>query len=282
MSRLILDAALAYARHGRRVFPCRARSKAPATAHGKDDATVDIGLIRKWWDRTPEANVAIATGAASGLVVLDVDPRHGGFDSIEDLEARFGRLPETPVSLTGGGGTHSVFQRPSIVTIPCRTNLGGFPGIDLKADGGYVIASPSIHPNGRRYEWSPALHPSKVPLAEAPGWLLELAQAGPATEPTTRRYVAADWDGALPVRVAHLLRADPRIRARFRRVPGDHADQSPSGVDASLAHLLARRGLSGAEIEAAIRASRAQAGLPSRPDSYFRTTVGKALGGLRA
>jgi hypothetical protein len=82
--------------------------------------------------------------------------------------------------------------------------------------------------------------------------------------------------------VAHLLRADAKIRARFRRVPGDHADQSPSGVDASLAHLLARRRLTGAEIEAALRASRAQAGLPRRADSYFRSTCGKALGGVYA
>jgi hypothetical protein len=105
-----------------------------------------------------------------------------------------------------------------------------------------------------------------------------LALTEPATQTRTKSYTAVSWEGAIPARVAHLLRTDAKIRARFRRVPGDHADQSPSGVDASLAHLLARRGLTGAEIEAALIASRAQAGLPARRATYFTSTVGKALG----
>jgi hypothetical protein len=278
----LADAAVAYASRGRRVFPCWPRTKAPAgtvAPHGVLDATTDPERIRAWWVATPNANVAIATGRVSDFVVLDVDPRNGGEESLEEVESRYGRLPETPVALTGGGGSHTLFRHPGGV-MPNRVALGGYAGIDLKGDGGYIIAPPSIHPNGRGYAWNVLLHPADVPMAPCPKWLLELAMQGPS--PRRVAYATGDFAGVIPTRIRHLLQSDARIRARFRREPGDHPDQSPSGVDASLAHLLARRGLGGAEIEATLRASRAQAGLPERRGTYFAATVGKALGGTHA
>ena len=145
------SAALKYAAQGLSVFPCKPRGKTPLTKHGLKDATCDLDQIKAWWDRWPEANVAIATGAISGTIVLDVDPRHGGDDSLATLEASFGKLPETPTVLTGGGGLHIYFRHPGI-EIPNSAGRVG-PGIDVRGDGGYVIAPPSIHASGNEYLW---------------------------------------------------------------------------------------------------------------------------------
>jgi hypothetical protein len=251
--------------------PARRRRPANTAARG------EIGS--KGFDNWPDANVGIATGAESGLVVLDVDPRHGGDESLEELETRYGRLPLSPVVLTGGGGTHSYFAHPKSAALPNRSNLGGFAGIDFKADGGYVVAPPSRHASGRAYEWSTLLHSHAVPLPPCPDYLLELAAQGPSAK--REHYAPTEWDGSLPSRAARLIRTRREVRERFRRVPGGHADRTPSGVDASLASMLPRHGLPGPDVEATVRASRARAGLPRRPDSYFASTVGKALGWSR-
>ncbi len=149
----VLACALWYASLGWPVFPCRPGAKEPLTAHGVLDATIDEQTIRSWWAKWPAANVAIATGAKAGLVVLDVDPRHGGDESLAALEAKYGKLPSTVECLTGGGGRHLYFKYPG-GTIKNATALGGWPGLDVKGDGGYVIAPPSIHPSGERYRWA--------------------------------------------------------------------------------------------------------------------------------
>ena len=97
---------------------------------------------------------------------------------------------------------------------------------------------------------------------------------------TRKAYEHQEWDGDLPKGVEHILPDDRRVRERFDRIPGDHPDQSESGIDASLAMMLARRGLAGSEIEAALRASRAQAGVPDahKAEDYYRRTVEHALG----
>lgn len=174
------DAALAYARRGWHVLPCRPRGKEPLTPHGCKDATTDEQTIRSWWQRWPAANVAIATGRASGICVLDVDPRAGGDETLAALE----RLPPTVEALTGGGGRHLYFRHPGGHVKSAARALG--PGLDVKADGGYVIAPPSVHPSGAEYAWELSSHPDDVPLAEPPGWLLALLAppaAGGAREP---------------------------------------------------------------------------------------------------
>src|SRR5690349_20015718 len=157
-----LEAALAYARRGWPVFPlhsareghcscgravCPSIGKHPRTAHGLKDATIDEAQIRNWWAVSPNANVGIVTGAQSGLVVLDIDPRNGGEESLADLERQHGVLPQTIESLTGGGGQHFFFQHPggSIKSKPIAE------GVDVKADGGYVVAPPSSHRSGEPY-----------------------------------------------------------------------------------------------------------------------------------
>lgn len=160
-----LLAALALAKRGMAVFPCRPKDKAPATRRGFKDATRDKAEIIRQWTVKPGANVAVATGAVSGVVVLDVNPRNGGEESLRELERLHGSLPETPCVLTGGDGRHLYFALP---TNGLRSGKLA-NGLDIKADGGYVIAPPSTHPSGGSYRWKIGL--SQMPLAPCPDWV---------------------------------------------------------------------------------------------------------------
>ncbi|MBI4499331.1 MAG: bifunctional DNA primase/polymerase [Chloroflexi bacterium] len=121
--------------------------------HGFKAATTDKAIIAGWWTACPQANVAVATGAVSGLVVLDIDPAHGGMDSLMAWIDRYGPLRETLSVATGGGGWHLYFEHPGPgVVIPSTAGRLG-PGLDVRADGGYVVAPPSLHKSGRIYEW---------------------------------------------------------------------------------------------------------------------------------
>jgi hypothetical protein len=246
--------------------------------HGVAGATTDPERIRSWWSRWPHANVGIRTGRESGLVVLDVDPRNGGEDGLADLEARHGGTPETPTVETGGGGTHTYLRHPGAAEIPCCRDFGGFLGVDLKADGGYVVAPPSLHASGRTYEWNLLLHVEDVPLAVCPEALLRLALEGGSASTERVAYAAVPWDGHVPARVLEAMaRGHARLRDRFDRIATGLRDTSGSGVDASLATLAALAGCTPQEVEATVRASRARAGLAPRGDTYYRATVGKAV-----
>ncbi len=183
-----LAAALDYAQRGWPVFPaynltatgactcgptpCGSPGKHPRTAHGLSDATTDEAQIRLWWQRWPFANIAIRTGTVSGIVVIDIDPRNGGDETLATLQLAHGRLPDTAESLTGGGGRHLLFQHPG-GEVRSRSGALG-PGVDVKADGGYIIAPPSRHVSGRGYEWESSSNPADVPLALLPDWLRAL------------------------------------------------------------------------------------------------------------
>jgi RecA-family ATPase len=141
------------------------------TANGLLDATTDEQQLAKWWKVNPQANLAVATGEASGLVVIDIDPDKGGWESLLELEEKHGRPPETVEVETGGGGIHLYYRYPDGVKIGSRN--GWRPGVDVKADGGYVIAPPSNHVKGV-YHWADGRRPCDVELADIPPWLLEL------------------------------------------------------------------------------------------------------------
>ncbi|MBL8528861.1 MAG: bifunctional DNA primase/polymerase [Burkholderiales bacterium] len=163
---VLLDAALLYAARGWSVLPCEARDKTPLTMGGVKGAKTDLATIRKWWRGSPNANIGVATGSASRLLVVDVDPRNGGNESLAALEARYGALPSDYVVETGGGGQHIYLRLPEGRSVRCRKLA---PGIDIKGDGGYVIAPPSIHPSGNPYRIERG---GEVP--PAPDWLLDL------------------------------------------------------------------------------------------------------------
>lgn len=225
------DAALAYGARGWRVFPCWSPllnggctcgdpdcdrvGKHPlgqAAPHGRDDATTDPDIIRNWWRRWPEANIAIATGPESGLVVLDCDPVHDGEESLIQLEHDCGALPDSPVSITGGGGSHTLFAHPRDRKVTSRVGLPGYLGLDVRADGAYIIAPPSRHRSGRSYAWNVHLHPDDAPLAPCPAWLIELANAKPngGVPPSSAK------GGLIPEGKRHTERV--RLAGAMRRV----------------------------------------------------------------
>lgn len=136
--------------------------------HGFKDAATDADIINQWWDKCPDANIGLATGAASGVFAVDIDPRHNGADTWQDLEAAKGPIPDTVEQETGGGGRHILFKYVAGLG-NSSSKLG--PGIDTRGDGGYILLPPSSHISGRRYEWEASSHPGEVPLADMPAWL---------------------------------------------------------------------------------------------------------------
>jgi putative DNA primase/helicase len=130
-------------------------------------------MVSAWWeDDFPLSNVGIRTGQEPGLVVLDVDPHHGGDESIRQLEAQYGPLPETPTVSTGGGGQHFYFQHPGF-RVPNRSSALG-AGLDIRGDGGSVVAPPSLHVSGKPYQWESERTPCAVSVAPLPVWVLAL------------------------------------------------------------------------------------------------------------
>lgn len=183
-------AALYYANYGWPVVPlhfmkdgrcscgrgrCDSPGKHPTTPHGLKDASWNSIQIETWWDTRPDANVGIATGADAGIVVIDVDPRHGGDESLAELVREHGELPATVEALTGGGGRHLVFKHPGS-TVRNRSNMR--PGIDVRGDGGYIVAPPSNHASGAQYRWREGHGPHERTPAEMPAWLLALVTRG--------------------------------------------------------------------------------------------------------
>ena len=148
-----LDAAIDYASRGLAVFPLKPKDKAPITAHGVHEATTNLETIQKWWRKYPNANIGIACGKISGgLLVVDVDRKPNGVDGLDSLNAwerENGELPETVRSITGSGGCHIFFR----IDRPEKNRVNLLEGVDIRSDGGYIVAPPSIHNNGNQYEW---------------------------------------------------------------------------------------------------------------------------------
>ena len=180
----MLRAALAYVERGWFVLPlhtpegdgcscgrlCDSPGKHPRTLHGVNDASIDPGMIERWLRMWPQANIGIATGAESRVVVLDVDDML----ALKRLEATGRKLPETAMASTGRG-IHAYLQYPSV---PTRNSTGALGRkLDIRGDGGYVVAPPSWHANGAIYRW---ISPQGVGPARCPEWLVEAL-----TSPTT-------------------------------------------------------------------------------------------------
>jgi hypothetical protein len=185
-----LDVALSYLSRGWPCFPCRAadeeavdritgqvkydpetgeveilKVKTPITDNGFKAATRFAHIIRRWWQDNPTAMIGVPTGERIGAWVLDIDPRHDGNETLAALEAEYEPLPTTLSATTASGGRHYYFRH--VQGVRNRGNLG--PGIDVRGDGGYVIAPGSVTMAGGRYEWDNDLKP-----VDAPQWLLDL------------------------------------------------------------------------------------------------------------
>jgi len=163
----MLDHALELAACGWQVLPLK--GKIPVTTHGCDDATADPEQVRAWWRRWPAAN--IGARVPSALIVLDVDPRHGGHVGLAQLEVDHEPLPATLTTISGrgDGGRHLYFRRPAGLVTSTRMPKG----IDVKT-AGYCVVPPSLHPDtGRPYRWDDT---DPVPL---PPWLREILRPNP-------------------------------------------------------------------------------------------------------
>ena len=145
-------AAVTYARNNLAVIPLKPRDKVPLTEHGRDNWSLDANAIAQYWAVNPTANVGIVTGEPSkGVVVIDVDVhgnRANGLESLAEWEVSSGmKLPETVTFRTGSGGRHLLYR----VKGKPRNSTNDSLGIDVRGDGGYIVAPPSIHPNGDSY-----------------------------------------------------------------------------------------------------------------------------------
>lgn len=176
----MLDIALDYARNGWPVFPLQPRSKTPfAGSHAKNDGTTDLDAVRAMW--TGRRLATIAARVPDALVVLDVDPYHGGEETLATIEAEHGTLPTTLAQITGSGGRHLFFTHPGgrLHAPPCFS-----PGVDLRVGGRhYVVLPPSLHASGRRYSWVEPF----AEVAPCPAWLVaRLRPPAPAIRPRLR------------------------------------------------------------------------------------------------
>lgn len=197
----VQEAAVAYGKLGFRVFPLHwmendrcscgdpecvgnSRGKHPLHVGWQEEATTDEATIRRLWTENPKANVGIVTG--NGLLVIDIDPRDGGDESLMDLESQYGRLPETALVLTGSGGRHFYLIGDCASKNPDQDL---YPGVHVKANGGFVVAPPSVHHSGRSYTWEASSVLGEVALALVPQWFLSLLphDAGVAIMSTRER-----------------------------------------------------------------------------------------------
>ena len=200
----LLDEALRYAAAGIPVFPlhwikqdgncscrqgalCQAKGKHPRIKNWNEEATTDQTKIKAWWDKTPSANIGIPMGEKSGLVALDVDTRHKGDESLAQLIAEHEALPATITATTGGGGKHYIFKYTEEL---CLKNVVGFrDGLDIRTQGGMIVAAPSVHHSGKEYSWDSGKSPFEMQAVDMPTWLVnEIRKVG--TKLTVRKKAA--------------------------------------------------------------------------------------------
>jgi len=230
----MLAHALQYAAHGWQVFPlhtvrggacscgrsCDSPGKHPRVKGGFKTATIDPAQIGAWWAKWPYANIGIATGAISGLVVIDIDGPEG-LAMLQGLVVQHGPLPRAPTVKTARGWHHYFKPLASGIAIPCRA--GG--GLDVRGDGGYVVAPPSVHATGHVYRWCDDA--AGLQLAEVPDWLCEEPR-----QRTPAKWASDALELALGPRPAWLppLAADASTRPRVRALAGlgETTDWSPA------------------------------------------------------
>jgi DnaB-like helicase C terminal domain/Bifunctional DNA primase/polymerase, N-terminal/Primase C terminal 1 (PriCT-1) len=205
MGKQLLESALRYAALGWPVFPLSPRSKIPYPgSEGFKEATTDKVTITSWWSRQPESNIGIPT--AKHRWVLDVDKRSGGFETLEELEAKYNKLPNTIRQVTGSGGRQYFFCNSPIDIRNSAGKLG--PGLDVRGIGGYVVVPPSIHPSGNPYDWDGMDEIEDQKMLPAPQWLIKLLHQ-------TEKHKPAD-DGLAPIpegqRESYLVGQAGRLR----------------------------------------------------------------------
>lgn len=211
----------AYCNQGFRVTPLHTRNdveRAGPCSCGRKDCTQDVKVpflvgwqekassnileIAQLWERYAGSGIGIATGKDSGVIVLDID-NHNGVDgqaSLDLAQRKLGELPKTKEVITGSGGRHMYFRHPG-GRVANRTggkgHMAGYPGLDVRGDGGYVVAPPTVHPNGTAYVWTGT---KETPIADLPpAWavfLCDKVEAAPPSLFTASTAAAPEKDSA--------------------------------------------------------------------------------------
>lgn len=148
---------------------CRDPGKHPRMRGWKEHATANQHVVPSRFRIRP-SNLGVATGRRSGLIVVDLDPRHGSHAALVQLRQERGALPSTLTARTGGGGEHLYYRWPTgLYAGNGLPALHGYPGIDVRGQGGLVVVAPSLHKSGGSYEWMDG--PDEP--APLPDWCLE-------------------------------------------------------------------------------------------------------------
>lgn len=291
----ILTVAKGYTKRGWRVFPLAGKHPYAGT-NGLTDASSDAEQVARWWAERPAANVGVRTGAApdgSGIWVLDLD---SGFDAEARVDAvAAGReYRDTLTVLTGGGGLHLVYQygpelaawlQASGLTLPTRNGIGG-KGLDVRSDGGYIVAVPSVHPDtGKLYAWD-----NKAAIAVAPEWLVSMV-AKPVEQrraaPPPPRIEGGGFGAAVlrnavaKVAASTVGERHDTLLAQARTVGGYIVSAGISVVDAEAALVEAGDGCGkpAKEVRRTVRdgltyGQREPMAVPDRPERMKDTTSG--------
>jgi len=188
-----LEMALLYARLGWRVAPVKPGTKHPRIDEWQTEATTNVVQIAAWWGWMPDSGVSYVIDHPH--FVLDVDPRHGGDETLRDLEAQYGALPDTVRAITGGGGTHHVMRNTRDVQIVNNAGTALGVGLDIRGVGGQIVVAPTLHPDtGVAYAWEIGYGPDEHAVADAPEWLLDMLTAVPVREPRRERSARPDGE----------------------------------------------------------------------------------------
>lgn len=251
------EAAAGYAAGGWPVFPvwwpkgdgrcacrnqdCDSPAKHPIgelVPHGLKDASRDKALIRAWWEKYPSGNVGVVTGSESGIAVIDLD---GDAELLTNELRNHGiTWADTPTSRTGGGGRHVFLAHPGgkvptkagILILP-SVNGGKPPQVDVRGDGGFVVAPPSLHVSGRRYVWE--RDPLSTELAPFQTGLLDLVRASTTPRLLTPASPGESWVvTALRGPVPEGMRNDTATR-----LAGFYLPKMGNDVELVVAHLEA-------------------------------------------
>jgi hypothetical protein len=146
----LLDYALGYSRLGWSVIPIKPRDKRPLIKWEKfQEKRAVEKQIRNWWKKNPNANIGVITGLISDFIAIDIDSQKGR----EEYIAAFGELHGTITQTTGKPGSlHLLFKHPRDQKYSNMARV--LPDVDVRADGGYIVVAPSIHPNKTEYKWT--------------------------------------------------------------------------------------------------------------------------------
>jgi hypothetical protein len=235
---------------------CRNAGKHPITKNGFKAATTDRHVIVQWLDEWIGPNLGIPTGGPAQLVVIDVDPLHGGDRTLAELESRFGKLPRTFTVRTGSGGRHLYFSMLRVEP-PIRNSAGLLgPGVDVRGEGGYVVAPPSVTVKGA---YSVEVATALVPI---PGWVVDLLRS---SKLPSKASIGRHWSsiGATPlVLTAHAApgNLDEAVLNMVRAIEGTR-NNTLNGLAYWAGRRLAR-------------------GLLNRDEVIVRLTVAAELSGL--